>query len=92
MPPVPAAGVPASVAVPSALSVRVTPAGKEPVSLMAAVGKPVVVMANEPAWPTVKVVVLALVIAGAWLTVRVKLWVASGRVPLAAVMVNGYVP
>ena len=75
-------------AVPSSLAVKVTPAGKAPVSLMAAAGKPVVVMVNEPVWPTVKVVVLALVIAGAWLTVRVKLWVASGEMPLAAVRVR----
>ena len=31
-----------------------------------------------PAVPTVKVVLLALVMAGAWFTVRVKVWVASG--------------
>ena len=37
------------------------------------------------------VVVSALVIAGAWAaaTVSVKLWVASGGTPLAAVMVSG---
>ena len=64
MPPVPAWGVPASVAVPLRLSVKVTPAGKAPVSVMAAVGFPVVVMVNEPAWPTVKVVWSALVMVG----------------------------
>ena len=65
-------------AVPSPLSVKVTPAGSAPVSVRAAVGNPVVVTVNVPAWPTVKVALAALVIAGAWSTVRVKLWVASG--------------
>ena len=46
---------------------------------------------NIPAIPVVNVVVVALVIAGdaGLATVRVKFWVASGRTPLAAVMVNG---
>ena len=55
---------PASVAVPLWLSVRVTPAGSEPVSVMEAVGYPVVVMVNEPDWPTVKLLLSALVIVG----------------------------
>ena len=80
--------MPASVAVPLPLSVRVTPGGKAPVSVMVAAGKPVVVTVNEPAWPTPKLVLSALVIAGAWLTVRVKLWVALGETPLAAVKVR----
>ena len=37
-----------------------------------------VVTVNVPAVPVVNVVVSALVIAGAWSTVSVKLWVASG--------------
>ncbi len=78
MPPVPAAGVPARVAVPSPLSTNVTPVGNAPVSLSAGVGNPVVVTVNVPAVPVVNVVVSALVIAGAWSTVSVKLWVASG--------------
>ena len=49
---VPAAGVPASVAVPSPLSTNVTPAGSAPVSVSAAVGNPVVVTVNVPAVPT----------------------------------------
>ena len=52
----PAAGVPARVAVPSPLSMKVTPVGSAPVSVRAAVGNPVVVTVNEPAGPTVKVV------------------------------------
>ena len=39
--------------------------------------------------PTVKVVELPEVMAGAWSTVSVKLWVASGLTPLVAVMVIG---
>ena len=53
--------------------------GQRPVSVSAAVGNPVVVTVNVPACPSVNVVALALVMAGAWLTVSVKLWVASGR-------------
>src|SRR6266542_2234124 len=95
MPPVPGSGVPASVAVPSLLFTKVTPPGSEPVSLMfidAPVGKPVVVTVNVPAVPTLNVALLALVMAGGWLTVRVKLCVAFGVTPLFAVMVIGYVP
>ena len=59
------AGVPASVAVPSPLSTKVTPVGSAPVSLSAAVGNPVVVTVNVPSVPVVNVVLSALVIAGA---------------------------
>jgi len=45
-----------------------------------------------PAVPTVNVVVPALVMAGAWLTVRVKFCVAAAPIPLDAVMVRGYTP
>ena len=82
----PAAGVPAKVAVPSLLSTKVTPVGNAPVSVSAAVGKPVVVTVNVPIVPDVNVGVPALVIAGAWSTVSVKLWLASGVTPLAAVI------
>ena len=47
----PAAGVPASVAVPSPLSTKVTPVGRAPVSLSAGVGNPVVVTVNVPSVP-----------------------------------------
>ena len=50
---------------------------------------PVAVTVKVPAVPTVKVVELPEVMAGAWSTVRVKLWVAFGRLPLVAVMVIG---
>ena len=91
-PPVPAAGVPASVAVPSPLSVNVTPGGSAPVSDNVELGTPVVVTVKVPAWPTVKVAPAGLVILGAWLTVRVKAWVASGLTPFVALIVNGYGP
>ena len=54
----------------------------------AEVGNPVVVTVNVPGVAVVNVVLSALVIAGAWSTVRVKLWVASGSTPLAAVIVS----
>src|SRR3954447_24478522 len=90
VPPVAAAGVPAMVAVPSPLSVKVTLAGSAPVLESAtAVGKPVVVTVNVPAAPTVKVALAALVIAGGWLTTRVKFCVAFGATPLLPVMTIG---
>ena len=67
---------------------NVTPLGSVPLSLSVGVGKPVVVTVKLPAAPTVKVVLLALVMAGAWLTVRVKVWVASLPTPLLAVKVR----
>jgi hypothetical protein len=74
-PAVPVAGVPAIVAVPLPLSLKVTGLGNEPDSLRAGVGEPVVVTVKLPAAPTEKVVLLALVILGAVppaATVRVK--------------------
>jgi hypothetical protein len=72
---------------------RVTPLGNVPVSVkVIAVGKPVAVAVNEPAVPTVNVVVFELVMAGAWFTVRVKFWVAFEPMPLVAVIVIGYEP
>jgi hypothetical protein len=56
------------------------------------VGKPVVVTVNVSAVPTLNVAASPDVIAGAWSTVNVNACVASGRVPFAAVIVNGYVP
>ena len=83
--------VPARVAVPLALGVKVTPAGRVPlVRLRVGVGEPLVVTVKLPGLPLVKVVLLALVKVGAAAgTVRVKLWVALGSTPLAAVMVSG---
>ena len=85
----PAAGVPLSVAVPLPLLTNVTPLGSVPVCVSDGVGVPVVVTVKLPAVPTVNVVLLALVIAGAWFTVKVKLWLAGLPTPLLAVMVIG---
>ena len=54
-------------------------------------GAPVAVTVNDPAVPTVKVVLEALVIVGAvgGATVRVKLCVAFGNTPFEAVRVRG---
>jgi hypothetical protein len=65
IPPLPDAGVPLSVAVPFPLFTNVTPLGSVPVSVNVGVGDPVVVTVKLPAVPTVNVVLLALVIAGA---------------------------
>jgi hypothetical protein len=63
-PPVPAAGVPLIVAVPSPLSAKLTPVGTVPVRVIVGVGEPVVVTVKDPAVPTEKGTVLPLVIAG----------------------------
>jgi uncharacterized membrane protein len=88
VPPVFAVGVPLSVP-PGA---RVTPAGSVPVSLKLGAGNPVAVTGNELLLPTVNVVAAALVTAGAWSIVNVKLWVAFAPTPLLAVMAMGYEP
>jgi hypothetical protein len=77
------------------LFMKVTPLGSAPVSVKDGVGVPVAVTENVPAAPTVKVVLLALVITGAALgvfTVSVKLWVAGVATPFVAVIVIEYVP
>src|SRR5262249_14907112 len=89
LPAVPAPGVPERVLV---AALNVTPEGSAPLSDTVGLGFPVVVTVNEPAAPSVNVVLLADVIAGAWFTVSVKLWVAFGDTPLVAVNVIGYVP
>ena len=92
-PPVAAAGVPLNVAVPSPWFVKETPDGRLPLSaIVATVGLPLVVIVNVPALPTMNVAALALVIAGAWLTVSLKTCVASGVTPLLAVIVSRYDP
>src|SRR4051794_39095606 len=91
---VPAAGVPLRVAVPSPLSVKVTPVGRLPVAvIVVAVGYPAaVVTAKVPDVPIANVVPSSLVMAGSSVTVRVKSWVASVVAPLPAVMVIGKDP
>jgi len=61
-----AAGVPLS----TPAEVSVTPLGSGPVSLNVGAGTPVAVTANDPAVPTLNVVLLALVIAGAWFKLK----------------------
>jgi hypothetical protein len=83
------------VAEPFPLSVKVTPVGRAPVSDRAGVGSPVAVTLKDPAWPAAKVLAAAEVMVGAtsaWITVRVKDWVAPAPTPLAAPMLSGYVP
>src|SRR5258706_524 len=84
MPAVPRAGVPLR----TPLLLRVTPVGKVPVWLNVAAGNPVAVTVKLPAIASVKVVLLTLVMAGGWLTVRVKLWLSSEPTPLPAVTVK----
>lgn len=73
------------VAVPLPLLVKVTPEGSVPKSDSVGAGDPVVVTVKEKAVPDFTVSEAALVKAGAWPTVRVKLCVA---VPDALVAVR----
>jgi len=71
---VPAAGVPAKV--PALLSV--TPLAKAPLSVKVGAGTPVAVTVKLPAVPRVKVVLAALVMAGALSPASLTAW-SSGR-------------
>ena len=71
---------------------NVTPDGRLRDSDNVQVGHPVDLTVKVPDWPTSKVVWSSLVILHASLTVRVKVWVASGLTPFVAVIVNVYVP
>ncbi len=78
---------------PLPLSTNVTPAGSAaPVRVIAGAGNPVVVTVNVPGAPIGNVVAAALVIAGGWFTVSVKVCVTGVAVPFVAVNVSGYVP
>ena len=81
----PPAGVPEK----TPAAVKVTPEGKDPDSENVGAGVPVAVTVKEFAVPTVKVVLFALVMAGAWFTVSVKLCVALAPTPFCAVIVIG---
>ena len=83
-------GVPVSTPAP----VRLKPTGRVPVvTLKVGKGKPVAVTVKAgPAVPTVKVALATLVMAGAWSTVRVKVWVALVPTPLLATMASEKVP
>jgi hypothetical protein len=91
VPTLPDAGVPLSVPVPSKLSLKVTPLGSAPASSKDGTGKPVVITVNDAKVPTVNVVALGLMMAGASSTVSVKLCVALVPTPLLAVKVMEYV-
>ena len=87
-----AASVPASVAVPAAPALKVTPDGSAPDSDSVGVGMPVAVIAKVPAVPEVKVVEAAEVINNDPLvTVKVNSWVEVATL-LAAVNVRSKVP
>ena len=73
VPPVPAAGVPESTPV---VALSVTPAGRLPVSVNVAPGKPVVAMVVVPAVAVVKVADVAPVKARGCSTTNVKVCVA----------------
>jgi hypothetical protein len=85
------AAVPAMVAVPLPLSVRVIPAGS-PLPPIDGAGYPAVVTVKLNGLPVVAVAVDALVIAGAEPTTTVTGSVASGLIPLAAVTSKVTVP
>lgn len=63
-PTVPLCGVPEIVAVPFPLSWNARPAGSTPVSVMLGAGEPLVVTVKLELWPTVKLTLVELVIAG----------------------------
>ena len=84
-----AAGVPDRVAVPSPLSLKLTPLGSGPDSLIAAVGLPVVVMVELPASFSSKVAESLDVMLGASSTVSRNDCMASGLMPFEAVIVSG---
>jgi hypothetical protein len=71
------------------LSTNVTPLGSVPAIVRDGVGVPVVVTVKKlPLEPASNVVLLTLVIAGAWLIVSVKVWFADVPTPLLAVIVR----
>ena len=89
----PAAGVPAKVAVSSPLSTKVTPEGRAPDSESVMSGVCMCLRTAStaltwkvPDWPTLKVVAAAEVIVGGSAIVSTKAWLVSGWVPLLAVM------
>ncbi len=87
--------VPLTVGVPLSIPVAVlnkTPVGNGPVSVSVGAGNPVAVTMNVPSVPKVNDVLLALLIAATWFTVRMKLCVASALTPLCAVNDIGKIP
>jgi hypothetical protein len=86
VPPVPASGVPDNMPV---VVSNITPDGNGPDSDKVGVGKPVAVTVKCPSEPTVNVVDVAVVIAGASSTVKENACDASVPIPLCAVIVSG---
>ena len=86
-------GIPPKFAVPSPLSVKVTPVGNVPLSLKVGIGSPVATTLNRLVEPVVKTFVLALLIAGA-VPVTLMLTVAAALVlvPLLTVKVKLSLP
>ena len=80
--------MPARVPVPLPLFVNVIPDGSGPVAVTDASGKPDVVIVKVRATPIPKDADVALVTAGAWLTLRTKLWAAGVPTPLVALSVR----
>jgi hypothetical protein len=76
VPETPMSGVPLNVAV-AGSNVNPREGIIQPPRLTVGAGSPVVVTVNDPRRPAVKVALAALVIEGASLIVRVKLWVAA---------------
>lgn len=101
MPSSPDTGVPLRVAVPSPLSTKLRLAGSGydgeisgliEYKMIGAFEKLAVVIVTVPKLPRMKLILLALVMAGAGggsFIVRVKDWMASGSAPLLAVKVSG---
>src|SRR5438094_1257888 len=90
-----ASGVALRVAVPSVLSTKDSQLGCAPVKVNDGVGVPVAVIVKVPAVPTLNESVAALVMAGAcgtggaFCTVMVNVCIASGSVPLEALISIG---
>jgi len=83
---VPTLGVPASVPV---AGLKVTPPGRVPVMERVGSGTPIAVTLKVPANKMLKVTLLALVMDGPSVTVKVKFCTALGVTPLVAVKVSG---
>src|SRR5215469_470449 len=81
------AGVPKIEAVPLLRATNRKPRGSRPFSARVGVGKPLVRTVKLPRALTLKMARLADVIAGAWSTVSVNVWVAAGETPFEAVIV-----
>jgi hypothetical protein len=74
---------------------KLTPLGRAPVSVNVGVGKPVAVSVNYPGVPTTNVVLLALVIVGAWFTMwdtPTDVLVAKFASPVAKVATSVFAP